>query len=102
MAKTLHIDSSIIEGICFRMKTETGNGLNVDFIATFGRGNLQTRLMFEALASIERSLDLYDVELVVEIEMADAASIKRVGHWIDKRTTAQQALYMHAVEKAHA
>jgi hypothetical protein len=99
MIKTLHIDS-VIEGIRLRMKQETNNGTKVDFIATFGRGNLQVRLMLESLASIERSLDLFDVELVVEIDLADATSIKRVGHWIDKRTPAQQALFVHAKDKA--
>jgi hypothetical protein len=93
MKKTLLIQSTI-DGI--RMSI----GIKNELLAMFGRGNLQIRMLLEALASVERSFDLYEVELEILLDEKDAAGIKRVGHWLDKRTPAQQALFVYAKDKA--
>lgn len=99
MKKSLNVQSTI-EGIRLSVTEEKlGSKVNT-LLGLFGRGNLQLRMLLGAIVTVEQSFDLYEVEVIVEIDRADAAGIKRVGQWIDKRTPAQQALIAYA--KSHA
>ena len=94
MIKTLRIES-IPEGIRLAIITEYSNAKKNDHLATFGGlsgfSNLHARMLLAAMAQSDDLIDTVDIELTEAL----AATIARVGHWMQELRPAQASL-VHA------
>lgn len=87
MIKTLKIDSTQ-DGIRVVIRSDSSRGVRDDLIALVGRGNLQSRVLLATVRDAGTMVDTIEAEL----DVADAASISRVGHWIGNPSDEQRTL----------